>query len=395
MEIKKNIFWVGYVDWNVRDFHGYKTGRGSTYNAYLIKDEKTAVVDSVKAPYAQDYLKNIAALTDFDKIDYVICNHAEPDHSGSICTLMKKCPDAEVICSPKGKELLSAHYDTTGWKFRTVTDGDVISLGSRSITFATVPMAHWPDSMVTYMPEEKLLFSNDAFGQHYATSGRFDDEVDFAELMHEAKTYYANILMLYGNPVRRALEKASTLDIEMVATSHGIIWRKNIGAIVEAYQNWSAHKAVPKVVIFYDSMWKSTDMMAQAIYEGAVRDGVEVKLFDVKSTHITTLATEVLDAAAIAVGSPTLNKSLMPKVAEVLTYLRGLAPENKCGLAFGSYGWAKKGGQHAVQEYLEEMKVELLRTEPIQAQYVPTDDVLEDCRKAGRELAEAALKVKQ
>jgi flavorubredoxin len=393
MEIKKDIYWVGHVDWNVRDFHGYETGRGSTYNAYLVKDEKVAVVDSVKAPFASQLLKNIAALVKFEDVDYVVCNHAEPDHSGSIPALMAACPNAELVCNAKCQDILSKHYDTAGWNWKIVAEGETLSLGQRTFAFVNTPMAHWPESMVTYVPEEKLLFSMDGFGQHYATSGRFDDEVPFEELMSEAKTYYANIIMLYGNAIQKVLAKASGLEIEMIAPSHGVIWRTHIAKIVEAYDKWSRHVASPKVLIFYDSMWKSTDMMAQAILEGAIQPGVEVKLFDVKSTHITTLAMEIIDAKAIAVGSPTLNKSFMPKIGEALTYLKGLSPEGKCGVAFGSYGWAKKGGQHDVQAYLESMKVEMISAEPIQSQYVPTEEVLEACRASGRELAKRALSV--
>lgn len=393
MEIKKDVYWIGHIDWNVRDFHGYETDRGSTYNSYLIKDEKVAVIDAVKAPYASELLQNVAALVSFDAVDYVVCNHAEPDHSGGIPALMKACLNAELVCNAKCKDILSKHYDTTGWNWHVVADGETLSLGSRTLAFMNTPMAHWPESMATYVPEEKLLFSMDGFGQHYATSGRFDDEVPFEDLMFEAKTYYANIIMLYGSAIQKVLAKAANHEIEMIAPSHGVIWRTHIDKIVAAYDRWSRHVPSPKVLVFYDSMWKSTDMMAQAIVEGAMIDGVEVKMFDVKSTHITTLATESLDASAIAVGSPTLNKSLMPKVAEALTYLRGLSPEGKCGVAFGSYGWAKKGGQHAVQDYLEQMKVELIRETPIQSQYVPNAEILEECRNAGRELAEKSLNV--
>ena len=392
MEIKKDVFFIGCTDWNVRDFHGYNTGRGSSYNAYLVKAEKTAIIDSVKAPFCADFFNNIEKYSTLDQIDYVVCNHSEPDHSGAIPALMATASQAELVCNAKCKDLLSMHYNTEGWKWKIIKDGETLDLGGRTLAFATTPMAHWPDSMVTYLAEEKLLFSNDAFGQHFASSGFFDDEVDFPTLMQEAKTYYANIIMLYGASVQRALAKAATLDIEMIAPSHGIIWRKNLGAILDAYQRWSTHQAKKKAIIFYDSMWKSTDMMAQSIYEGALEASngeVEIKLFDLKSSNITEIACEVLEVKAMAVGSPTLNKSLMPKVAEVLTYLKGLSPEGKTGFAFGSYGWAKKGGQHAVSEQLESMKVELL-CEPVQAQYVPTESVLEACREAGKLLAESA-----
>lgn len=393
-QLKENIYWIGYVDWDVRDFHGYTTGRGSTYNSYLIKDSKIAVIDSVKAPYAKYLLDNIAALTPLDKVDYVVCNHAEPDHSGSLPVLMKACSNAELLCNAKCRKTLEMHYDTSEWNCRVVDEETEVSLGNYTLKFMNTPMAHWPESMFTYVPEIKLLFSMDAFGQHYASSNRFDDEVPFEEAMDEAKTYYANIIMLYGNQVSKVLERASGLAIEMIAPSHGVIWRKHIGDIISAYKDWVVCKAEPKVLIFFDTMWKSTSIMADAIYEGANQAGVTVKKYDLKSSNITVIAEEAIDSAIFAVGSPTLNKGIMPKVAEALTYLKGLSPKGKKAVAFGSYGWAAKGGQHEVQAYLEAMGCEMLTETPLQSQFVPTEEVLELCRETGRKLAAEALKVK-
>ena len=392
-EIKKDIYWVGFVDWDVRDFHGYRTSRGSSYNSYLVKDEKIAVIDSVKADFAQYLLGNIAIITPLDKVDYVVCNHAEPDHSGSLPVLMDACVNAELICNTKCQKMLSMYYDTSKWKFKIIDESSEISLGANTLTFMNTPMAHWPESMFTYVPEKKLLFSMDAFGQHYASSERFDDETDLAKVMQEAKIYYANIIMLYGQQVEKVLERASGLDIEMIAPSHGVIWRKNLKAIIEAYKRWIVCKAEPKVLIFFDSMWHSTEKMAEAIYEGAEQPGVSVRKHDLKSTNITELAEETLDCAVIAVGSPTLNKGIMPKVAKALTYLKGLAPTGKAAVAFGSYGWAKKGGPHEVLEYLRGMNCELLLEEPLQCQLKPTDEVLKECRELGAELAKKALEI--
>ncbi len=392
-ELKKNIYWVGYADWDVRDFHGYRTDRGSSYNSYLIKDEKIAVIDSVKAPFAQYLLGNIAVLTPLDKVDYVVCNHAEPDHSGSLPALMQACVNAELICNAKCQKTLSMYYDTSKWKFKIIDEASQVSLGSHTLTFMNTPMAHWPESMFTYVPEEKLLFSMDAFGQHYAASERFDDEVPPAEVMEEAKTYYANIIMLYGKQVAKVLERAAGLDIEMIAPSHGVIWRKNPAVIIEAYKRWVVCKAEPKVLIFFDSMWHSTERMAEAIYEGAKQAGVSVRKHDLKSTNITVLADETLDCAVLAAGSPTLNMGMMPKVAQALAYLKGLAPQGKAAVAFGSYGWAKKGGAHAVMECLKDMDCELLLEEPLQCQFAPTKEVLEECRKLGKRLAKKALEI--
>lgn len=393
-KLRENIYWIGVVDWDIRDFHGYATKKGSTYNSYIIKDEKIAVIDSVKFPFAADLVKNILEHTDLDKVDYVVCNHAEPDHSGSIQVLMDICPNATVVCNEKCQKILSMHYDTAPWEFQIVDESSELSLGKHTLKFVNTPMAHWPESMMTYVVEEKLLFSMDAFGQHYASSGRFDYEEPMGCVLAEAKKYYANIIMLYGNPVAAALQKASKLDIETIAPSHGVIWTKHIPEIINAYKEWMVCKPVPKVLIFFDTMWKSTGMMADAIYDGANIEGVEVVKYDLKYTSITDIATEALDAAVLAVGSPTLNKGLMPKVAETLTYLKGLAPKNKAAIAFGAYGWAKKGGQHQVFDYLKEMNCEMLLDEPIQSQYVPINEILEECRKAGKMLAEKALAAK-
>lgn len=388
-QLRDGIDWVGYVDWTVRDFHGYRTERGSTYNAYLVRDEKTALIDTVKAPYARSLIESVARLTPLDKVDYVVCNHAEPDHAGSLPAIVKACPNAELVCDAKCATALDAHHDTAAWKMRTVATGDTLPLGRRTLSFLETPMVHWPESMFTYVPEEKLLFSMDAFGQHYASAHRFDDQEPLDTVMAEAKTYYANIVMLYGKPIARVLEHAEGLAIDTIAPSHGVIWRSHLARILSAYGDWVQCKPAAKVLVLYDTMWKSTEHMARSILEGALERDVDARLINVRESTLTTVATEVLDAAALAVGSPTLNKSLMPQMAAVLTYLRGLAPVGKAGFAFGSYGWAR-GGAADVEKYLKEMKVDIMR-EPLQTQYVPGPDVLEQCREAGRALAEKAL----
>ena len=386
--LAEGINWVGAVDWNIRDFHGYSTGRGSTYNAYLVQgQEKIALVDAVKRNFLDTLHANVSALVEPEKIDYIIANHGEPDHSGSLAAMLE-ATGATLITNEKGVSSLGGYYDTSGWPIEVVKTGDSLDLGGRSLNFVQVPMVHWPDSMVTYCPEEKILFSNDSFGQHFASSQRFDDENDLSVVMQEAKTYYANIVMLYGRPIAKALESVAGLDIAMIAPAHGVIWRKDLQAILDAYGDWILCRACPKVLVIYESMWHSTDLMAHEIVRGAAREGVEVKLFDVSNTHRTELATEVLDAAAIAFGSPTLNMTLMPEIAGVLTYLKGLAPKGKAGFAFGSYGWAPSGPR-AVAEYLEGMDFELLR-EPLTAQWRPNDAVLQECREAGAMLAERA-----
>jgi len=392
-ELKEGINWVGYIDWTVRDFHGYKTESGSTYNAYLVEDEKCAVIDGVKGAYADYQIKRIAARVGLDRIDYIVCNHAEPDHSGGLPALMKVCPNAVMVCNAKCKDALEKHYDTAGWEWKIVDDGDTISLGKRSLSFLNTPMVHWPESMFTYVPEEKLLFSMDAFGQHFATAFRFDDEEPLDVILQEAKAYYANIVMLYGRPIAQTLAKAAELEIEMIAPSHGVIWRSHIKEVFEAYQKWVVCKPSPKVIVMYASMWGSTRQMAEAILEGVQECDVEARFYSVDATHSTTIATEVLDCAAIAIGSPTLNNSLMPNMAGVLCYLGGLRPTNKQGFAFGSYGWSKRGGAAEVEAGMKEMKIEITH-DPIRAQYVPTPEILEECREAGRQMGKYAEQFK-
>jgi len=390
-KLREDIHWVGCVDWNVRDFHSFDTQRGATYNAYLVGDEKTALIDTVKEPFADDLLRNVAARTELSRVDYVVCNHAEPDHSGALPRVMRALPRATLLCNKKCRAALSEHYDVSSWKIDLVAEGDTVSLGRRTLRFVETPMVHWPESMFTYVPEEKLLFSMDAFGQHYATSKRFDDQVSLCTVMEEAKTYYANIVMPFGKPVAACLEKAAALEIEMIAPSHGVIWRAHVPEILQAYRNWCAGRPRPKVVVIYDSMWGSTAAMARAVLEGASLPGVESVLIHIRSSTLTRIATEVLDAAAVALGSSTLNRGMMPMAAAVLTYLEGLRPVGKIGFAFGSYGWGR-GGPEAVDVRLRELSWEMTR-EPIKAKYRPTPEVLDKCRAAGRMLAEKAAEI--
>ncbi|MCD6360388.1 MAG: FprA family A-type flavoprotein [Armatimonadetes bacterium] len=389
VSVTDNVSWLGVIDWNVRDFHGYRTERGSTYNSYLLRGEKTAVIDTVKAPFADELIAAVEDAAGCANVDYIVVNHAEPDHSGALPRLLQACPQASVVCDEKCAEILGAYYDTSTWEFQIVATGDTLDLGGRTLTFLEVPMVHWPESMVSYCPEERILFSNDAFGQHYASSYRFDDGDDLPVIMDEARTYYANIVMLYGKQIARALEAASELDIEIICPSHGVIWREHVADILAAYTGWVKFRPQAKVLIVYSSMWHSTELMARALAEGAARDGVTVKLFDVAGISRTVLATETLDAAVLAVGSPTLNKTLMPDIAALLTYLKGLSPKNKSGLAFGSCGWAPSG-PNDVNAYLEEMKFDILR-EPLTCRWKPTADVLAECREAGVLLADRAL----
>ena len=385
----KDIHWVGAIDWTIRDFHSYQTDRGATYNAYLIQDEKTALVDAVKAPFADVLLRNVASHCDLAQVDYVVCNHAEPDHAGALPAVLRAMPRAVLVCDKKCAATLGRYYDTSGWKIQIVQSGDAISLGRRTLQFAETPMVHWPESMATYVPEEKLLFSMDAFGQHYATSERFDDEADLTIVMQEAKTYYANIVMPYAQAVLKTLEQLGGLEIETIAPSHGLIWRSHVADILAAYRRWAGQVLEPKVLVVFDTMWESTAAMGQAILEGAAEPGVRASLIHVRRSNLTTIATEMLDAAAVAFGSSTLNRGMMPAAAAVLCYLEGLRPPAKAAVAFGSHGWGR-GGADAIDEALRRFPWDILR-EPIKAQWRPTPDVLDECRQAGNLLAHRAL----
>ncbi len=387
--IADGIDWTGYIDWPVRNFHGYTTSRGSTYNAYLVRAGKTALIDTVKAPYAQNLLDSVAALCPLGKVDYVVCNHAEPDHSGALPAVMAAMPQATLVTNAKCADALSRHYDTSSWKIEIVNEGDSLDLGGKTLKFYMTPMAHWPESMVTYVPEDKLLFSMDILGQHYASSARFDVEADLAEVFQEAKTYYANIVLLYARPAAAALKKLSTLELSTVCPSHGVIWTKHLPEIVAKYLDWAPSRPAKKVVVFYGTMWGSTRKMAEAIAAGAESRGtVEVKLMDLNAADDTDVVRELMDCGAFAAGSPTLNMGILPRVAKTLTYVRGLRPADKHAFAFGSYGWGSKGAEEA-NGYLESFGCKIMRP-PLTVRFAPDAATLEACRAAGAELADAA-----
>ncbi|MGN0826989.1 MAG: FprA family A-type flavoprotein [Kiritimatiellia bacterium] len=385
------VDWVGYIDWTVREFHSYVTSRGSTYNAYLVRGASaTALIDTVKAPYADKLIANVRELAG-DKVDYLVCNHAEPDHSGAFPAVVQAFPSAEVVCTAKTKDALTRHYDTSSWRFRLVKEGETLDLGGKTLQFFETPMVHWPESMATWLAEDGILFSMDAFGQHYASAARFDDEADLDEVMQEAKKYYANIVLLYARPVAAALKKLGGLPIKVIAPSHGIIWRSRIPLILEAYSRWHVSQPSRKVVVFYSTMWSSTRRMAEAVAEGVASTGCPFKLFNLEFTTDTDLIPELMDAAGFAVGTPTLNMSLMPRMAAALTYVRGLKPAGKFGFTFGSFGWASKGAEEA-SRYLSEMQVEQI-SPPVTVRFAPTDEVLAKCRDLGRAMGERALQI--
>ena len=374
VKLKENIYWVGGIDWDLRNFHGYLTQRGSTYNAYLIIDEKITLIDTVKHYLYPEMLERISAVIDPKKIDYIVSNHVEMDHSGAIPQLAKLLPQATIFTSPNGEKGLKAHFGE-GLNLQAVKSGDVIHLGRRSLHPVLTQMVHWPDNMVNYMPEEKILFSNDAFGQHVASSERFDDEYPVNIVLAEAKKYYANIVLPYGTMVQKALAEASHFEIEMIAPSHGIIWRAHIPEIISKYQKWSSNETGPEALIIYDTMWGSTAKMAYAIGSAFENQGIHTKMFHLQHNHISDVMTDLLTAKYVCVGSPTLNNTMLPTVGGFLTYLSGLAPKGRVGLAFGSYGW---GGQSIpqIKAILEKSGFQML--DSIKASYIPGDALLKE-----------------
>ena len=389
IEIKDKIYWVGAVDWNIRDFHGYSTEKGTSYNNFLIMDEKVALFDTVKKPFLSESLHNIRRIIDPAKIDYLVVNHVEMDHSGSVPEFVDLIKPEKIICSAKAKEALIEHYHHEDWPYEVVESGSEISLGKRTVHFLETRMLHWPDSMFSYVKEEKLLISSDAFGQHWATSERFDDEVDEAELLQHAAKYYANILLLYSPLVQKLLGAVTEmgLEIDMIACDHGLIWRKDPGKIIAAYDTWSKQEPTQKALVVYSTMWHSTETMAKAIADGLMQQGVSVKLMNLAVTHRSDVLTELLDAKALIVGSSTLNNGIMPVVADILTYIKGLKPKNKIGAAFGSYGWSGEAVK-IITSALEDMKIEVV--DPgIRVKFVPDHEALHPCVELGKKIGAA------
>jgi flavorubredoxin len=388
-EIKPNVFWVGAIDWDIRDFHGYSTYKGTTYNSFLVKDEKIALFDSVKKPFFDDLKQNLQSLVDPGTIDYLIVNHVEMDHSGALAEVIDLVHPEKIICSEMGKKVLLDHFHRPDWPYHVVKSGESISLGNKTVQFLETRMLHWPDSMFSYLPEDRLLISSDAFGQHWATSERFDDEVDLNELFTHAAKYYANILLLYSPLVQKLIATVQDLglDIDMIAPDHGLIWRSHPVKIVKAYDDWSRQKSKHKAVVIYDTMWHSTEKMAKSIADGLSEEGVSVKMFNLRVSHRSEVMTEILDAKAILVGSSTLNNGMLPRVADILCYIKGLKPTNKIGAAFGSFGWSGEAVA-AIGKALEEMKVELV--DPgLRIKFVPNEDSLKQCMELGQKVGRA------
>lgn len=392
VKISEHVHWVGAIDRDIRDFHGYLTSRGTTYNAYLILADKITLVDTVKAPFREEMLSRISSIIPPRNITYIVSNHSEMDHSGSLPETIQAANPEKVFASVMGAKALEEHFHW-GNRAEPVKNGGTLDLGNMKLSFIETRMLHWPDSMMSYLEGDALLFSQDAFGMHLASSERFADELDDAVLEHEGAKYYANILLPYSQLVTKLLEKMAGLGIpiNILAPDHGPVWRKDLKRMPELYSKWAAQKPTMKAVIVYDTMWQSTSKMAGAISDGLAEGGAAPKLMSLKSCHRSDAVTEILDAGALIAGSPTLNNGLLPTVADVLTYLKGLKPRNLVGAAFGSYGWSGEAvGQ--VQETLSAMGVELAG-EGLKTKYVPDNDALARCRVFGRDIARRMLTI--
>ena len=392
VELVPGVYWVGAIDWTIRDFHGYLTEDGSTYNAYLIVDDKITLVDTVKKGFVPEMMTRISDIIDPEKITYIISNHVEMDHSGSLAEVIDRVKPEKIFCSPQGKAGLSRHFKAD-WPFVEVKTGSELSLGRYNLAFLETPMLHWPDSMMTYLKEEQLLFSSDGFGAHYASSARFDDDLPQhpEEYAYQLKKYYANILMPMGTLITKLLKQVGEMGLEfkIIAPDHGLIYRKDPGKIIEAYRKWAAGEVEAKALVIYDTMWHSTEMLAGALVQGLMDAGVEAQLHHLRRTHYSDIVAELLEAGLFLLGSPTLNNVIFPSVGQFLTYIKGLKPKNKAACAFGSYGWS---GQ-AVGLITEELKAMGLTIahEGFRVKYIPDPEELAEARALGEKLAREHL----
>ena len=389
-ELAKGVYWVGAIDWDVRNFHGYSTNRGTTYNAYLIVDEKITLVDCVRAPFFDEQVRRIAEIIDPTKIDYLIVNHVEMDHSGCLPKMMELVKPEKLFCSPMGQKAIIDHFHREDWPFTVVKTGGELSLGKRKVQFLETRMLHWPDSMFTYLQDEKILFSSDAFGEHYASSERFDDQVNLPVVMEHCAKYYANILYPYSPLVQKLLQTVAglKLDIKMIAPDHGIIWRDKLNTIIGAYDTWSAGKSADRAVVIFNTMWHSTEEMAYAVMRGLENAGVPVEPLNLEVCHRSDVMTEILGARGVVLGSSTINNGLLPEMAGFISYMKGLKPFNKIGAAFGSFGWSGEA-VGILTQVMTDLHFTLVDDPGVKHKYVPTRQALDQCAALGKRVGEA------
>lgn len=358
--VKGNVSWVGYLDWELENFHGddYSIFHGSSQNAYLIEEEKTVLVDTVWAPHRFDFIENLKREIDLKKIDALVVNHGETDHSGALADLLEEIPGTPLYCTAMAVKSLEGQYGKRGWNFHVVKTGDELPIGNgKKLQFVEMRMLHWPDSMATFLTGDNILFSMDAFGQHYATSELFADKAEQGILWHEALKYFVNILNPFAALIPRKLEEIAALQlpIEMIAPSHGAIWRERPFTIVEKYDEWAKAYQEDQVTIAYDTMWNGTEAIAHAIAEEIKRQSpaTVVKVYNIAKSDKNEVMTEVFKSRAIAVGSPTYINGVLASVTGWLAFLKSLKFKKKRAAAFGCYGWSGEGVK-VLQESLQD-----------------------------------------
>lgn len=392
-KLNDRITWVGKIDWDLKKFHGeeYSTHRGSSYNAYLIEDEKVALIDTVWQPFDEEFVKHLKTVIDLKKIDYIIANHAEVDHSGGLPELMREIPNTPIYCTANGIKSLKGHYHDPSWNFIEVKTGDTLDLGEGKLIFIEAPMLHWPDSMFEYYTKDAILFSNDAFGQHYASEFMYNDLVDQAELFQEALKYYANILTPFSALVVKKIHEVLgfNVPVSMICPSHGVIWRDNPTQIVEQYLKWADNYQEHQVTLIYDTMWDATKKMAEAIAEGikSVDPTLNIKLYNVGKADKNDVISEVFKSKLIVAGSSTINKGILSAMASTLEIMKGLRFKNKKAAGFGSYGWSGESPKLMTQ-HLKDCGFEVAE-EGLSVLWQPDTDALEACKAFGQKLAQS------
>lgn len=391
--IKNNVYWVGKVDWELESFHGddFSINNGSSQNAYLVFEEKTVLIDTVWKPHADEFVENLSREVDLAKIDYIIVNHGEVDHSGALPALMEKIPNTPIYCTEKAVKSLTGQFHHPEWNYNVVKTGDSLDIGNgKKLIFVEMTMLHWPDSMATYMTEDNILFSNDAFGQHFAVDELFNDKADQCRLWEEAIKYYANILNPFSMLVKKKIEEIQGLNlpIDIIATSHGAIWRENPLQIVEKYYEWAQAYQEDQVTIVYDTMWEGTMQLAHKIAQeiAQLSPDTRVKVFNLAKTDKNDIMTEVFKSKAIAVGSPTVGNSILSSVGGWLDFLKELKFKNKKAAVFGCYGWSGESPK-ILRERLTTSGFEVVEAE-IKCNWNPVADDLDKATDIAKALCE-------
>ena len=389
--VTDKVTWVGKIDWELKKFHGdeLSTMEGSSYNSYLIRDKKTVLIDTVWGPYDTEFVNRLKEEIDLKEIDYIVMNHNESDHSGTLPALMREIPDTPIYCTKKGESILRGLYHQD-WNYVNVKTGDELEIGDSKLVFVEASMLHWPDTMMTYMTGDNILFSNDVFGQHYASEMLYDDMDDISKLLHEAEKYYTNIITPFSTFVTKKLAEVQgmNLKINLVAPSHGIIWRENIGLIMDLYAKWANNYQEDQITLIYDTMWQSTRKMAEAIAEGIQQasPNTTIKILNAVKNDKNDILVEVFKSKAILVGSPTINNGFSYAIAGILEMIKGLKFKNKKAASFGSYGWSGEAAK-LIREFLEESKFAIVN-DGIRVNWAPDQETIEQLREYGRKFVE-------